>query len=359
MQHPVYNFSAGPSMLPKPVLEKVQNELLSYGGSGMSVMELSHRSQAFEEIIQQTEYLLRQLMNIPNHYKVLFLQGGASLQFSMVPLNLLHKHHHALYIETGSWSEKATQEAKRHGEVTVIASSKSNHYKNIPTIEEIKTEADYLHITTNNTIEGTRYHSLPTTGDIPLVADMSSNILSETYDVSKFGLIYAGAQKNLGPAGLTIVIIREDLIGHSSKDTPTMLNYETYATSASLYNTPPTFSIYVTKLVLEWLQALGGVAEIEKQNREKAALLYHFLDTSSLFHNDIDTESRSLMNIPFTTTSKGLNQQFLQYASDNGLFTLEGHRSVGGMRASIYNAMPMAGVQKLVECMKQFETNHK
>jgi phosphoserine aminotransferase len=357
----IYNFSAGPSVLPKPVLEKVQEEILSYQGIGMSVMEMSHRSTYFEEIIQQAEALLRQLMNIPNNYKVLFVQGGASLQFSMVPMNLLHQFHHAYYVNTGSWSEKAIQEAKKHGKVTILASSKEENYTRIPVINlnKIHGDADYLHITTNNTIEGTRYNEIPEIGDIPLIADMSSNILSEEYDVSKFGLIYAGAQKNIGPAGLTVVIIREELLGHYQIENPTMLNYETYSGSGSLYNTPPTFPIYVTKLVLEWLQDLGGVTAIESINREKASLLYNFFNESSMFENRVENSSRSLMNIPFTTRSDELNKKFLQVAASKGLITLEGHRSIGGMRASIYNAMPIEGVKKLVDCMKEFELENR
>jgi phosphoserine aminotransferase len=357
----IYNFSAGPSVLPKQVLEKVQEDLLSYQGLGISVMEMSHRSQHFEEIIQQAEDLLRQLMNIPTNYKVLFIQGGASLQFSMVPMNLLHQYHHAYYVNTGSWSEKAIKDAKKHGEVTILASSKEDNYTKIPAINlhDIQTNADYVHITTNNTIEGTRFHTIPETGSVPLVADMSSNILSEVYDVSKFGLIYAGAQKNIGPAGLTVVIVREDLLGGYQKENPTMLNYETYSESGSLYNTPPTFPIYVMKLVLEWLRDLGGITEMERINREKAALLYSFINDSSMFENRVEISSRSLMNIPFTTSSDQLNKQFLQVAASKGLLTLEGHRSTGGMRASIYNAMPIEGVKKLVECMKEFEIENR
>ncbi|WP_456275091.1 3-phosphoserine/phosphohydroxythreonine transaminase [Bacillus sp. AK128] len=357
----IYNFSAGPSVLPKPVLEKVQKELLSYQGLGMSVMEMSHRSSYFEEIILQAEALLRQLMNIPSNYKVLFIQGGASLQFSMVPMNLLNRSNRAYYVNTGSWSDKAFKEAQKHGEVTILASSKKQNYTEIPIIDTdaIDQSADYVHITTNNTIEGTRFLNIPETGDVPLVADMSSNILSEVYDVSKFGLIYAGAQKNIGPAGLTVVIVKEDLLGHFNKNNPTMLNYETYSTSGSLYNTPPTFPIYVTKLVLEWLRDLGGVEEMEKINREKASLLYQFIDESSMFENRVEESSRSLMNIPFTTSSDGLNKNFLQTASSKGLITLEGHRSTGGMRASIYNAMPIEGVKKLIDCMKEFEVENR
>ncbi|WP_459502431.1 3-phosphoserine/phosphohydroxythreonine transaminase [Bacillus sp. C1] len=357
----VYNFSAGPSILPLPVLEKVQKELLNYNGAGMSVIEMSHRSSQFQSIIDEASSLLRELMHIPENYDVLFLQGGASLQFSMVPLNVMSEHKRAGYILTGSWSKKALQEAQKHGEVEVIASSEGERFSTIPSVDvsTIPTKLDYIHITTNNTIEGTKYVELPQLENIPLVADMSSNILSEQYDVKKFGLIYAGAQKNLGPAGLTIAVVRKDLIGKAATSCPTMLNYETYSQNNSLYNTPPSFSIYVTKLVLEWLKEQGGVSAIEAQNRKKAALIYNFLDESTLFTSPVETKYRSLMNIPFTAPSNDLNEQFLQQAKTLGLVTLKGHRSVGGMRASIYNAMPVEGVQKLVDCMKDFELKNR
>ncbi len=357
----VYNFSAGPSILPLPVLEKVQKELLNYNGTGMSVMEMSHRSSQFQNIIGEASNLLRELMHIPENYDVLFLQGGASLQFSMVPLNVMTEHKRAGYVLTGSWSQKALQEAQKIGGAEVIASSEENHFSTIPHVDRsmISKELDYVHITTNNTIEGTKYVELPQLENIPLIADMSSNILSEEYDVEKFVLIYAGAQKNLGPAGLTIAIIRKDLIGKANTSCPTMLNYETYSKNNSLYNTPPSFSIYVTKLVLEWLKEQGGVPAIEEQNRKKAALLYSFLDESKLFTSPVDPAYRSLMNIPFTTPFNELNEQFLQKAKTLGLVTLKGHRSVGGMRASIYNAMPVEGVQKLVDCMKDFELENR
>ncbi len=357
----VYNFSAGPSILPLPVLEKVQRELLNYNRTGMSVIEMSHRSSEFQNIIDEASSLLRELMHIPENYDVLFLQGGASLQFSMVPLNLMNEHKRAGYVLTGSWSKKALQEAKKTGEVEVIASSEENHFSTIPHVDVsmIPKELDYVHITTNNTIEGTKYVQLPKLENIPLIADMSSNILSEEYDIEKFGFIYAGAQKNLGPAGLTIAIIRKDLIGKADTSCPTMLNYETYSKNNSLYNTPPSFSIYVTKLVLEWLKEQGGVSAIEEQNRKKAALLYDFLDESKLFTSPVDPAYRSLMNIPFTTPSNDLNEQFLQKAKTLGLVTLKGHRSVGGMRASIYNAMPVEGVQQLVDYMKDFELENR
>ncbi len=358
----IYNFSAGPSTLPLPVLEKVQAELLSYQGLGMSVMEMSHRSSYFENILNETEHNLRQLMSIPSNYKVLFVQGGASLQFSMVPMNLLNNHRQASYIHTGSWSEKAIQEASKFGEISILASSKDQNYTYIPKTEFASfptDQLDYVHITTNNTIEGTRFSQIPDTGSIPLVADMSSNILSEVYDVSKFGLIYAGAQKNLGPAGLTIVIVREDLVGKYSDEFPTMLNYQTYSKSNSMYNTPPTLSIYITKLVLDWLQEQGGIGAMEQMNKEKASILYNFLDESTLFKSKIQKSDRSLMNIPFTTDSSDLNYKFLQESEGQGLHSLEGHRSTGGMRASLYNAMPIDGVKSLVELMKKFEITYR
>jgi len=355
----VYNFSAGPSMLPLPVLEKAQKELVDYAGSGMSVMELSHRSSLFTEIIENAERLLRELLAVPAHYKVLFLQGGASQQFSMVPLNLMKKGK-AAYIHTGSWSAKAIKEGQKFGEIDVIASSEDKNFTYIPEVESLKLQKsyDYVHITTNNTIEGTAFHTFPETGDIPLVADMSSNIMSEEIDVSKFGVIYAGAQKNIAPAGLTIVIIRDDLIGGAAEDCPVMLDYKTHSGSGSMYNTPPTFAIYMAKLVFEWVRELGGIKEIESMNRKKASLLYDFLDSSVLFSSPVERESRSIMNIPFVTPSEDLNTDFIKAAKEAGLETLKGHRSVGGMRASIYNAMPVAGVEKLVEVMQAFERKY-
>ncbi|PGS47237.1 3-phosphoserine/phosphohydroxythreonine transaminase [Bacillus sp. AFS041924] len=352
----VFNFSAGPSVLPLPVLEKVQNELVSYGKAGMSVMEMSHRSTVFEGIIKNCESLLREILEIPTNYKVLFLQGGASTQFSMVPLNLLKKYKKAAFINTGSWSKKAISEAKKYGAVDVIASSEDKNFSYIPNLEDLDVSEsyDFVHITSNNTIEGTKYSTYPKTIS-PLVADFSSNILSEPIDVSKFGLIYAGAQKNIGPAGLTIVIIRDDLIGHADKLCPTMLDYKTHMEASSLYNTPPTFSIYVAMLVLEWIKESGGLSSIHQNNLLKAQLLYDFIDQSDLFSSPIEKESRSLMNIPFTSTTDELNKQFLAEANTAGLVNLEGHRSVGGMRASIYNAMPIEGVEKLVQFMSRFE----
>lgn len=356
----VYNFSAGPSMLPLEVLEKAQSELTNYAGSGMSVMELSHRSKWFTDIIESAEASLRRLMNIPDNYKVLFLQGGASTQFAMVPMNLFAGSKKADFVNTGSWSKKAIKEAQKYGDVRVIASSEDKNFSYIPAVTKdmIDPEADFVHITTNNTIEGTVFNAIPDTGDVPLVADFSSNILSEQVDVSKFGVIYAGAQKNIGPAGLTIVIIREDLIGKADSSVPTMLDYKTHADSDSLYNTPPTFGIYMAKLVFDWLEEMGGIPAMEKINRDKAAVLYDFLDQSSLFSSPINKADRSLMNIPFVTNSDELDALFVKEAKTKGLETLKGHRSVGGMRASIYNAMPAEGVQALVDFMKEFEQTH-
>ncbi|GAB3058060.1 3-phosphoserine/phosphohydroxythreonine transaminase [Virgibacillus ainsalahensis] len=357
----VFNFSAGPSMLPFPVLEKVKNEFLSYEESGMSVTELSHRSALFTEIIEDAERLLRELMQIPDNYKVLFLQGGASQQFAMVPMNLLVNSGKADFVNTGSWSKKAIKEAKKFGDIRVIASSEDENFTYIPKIDSsmIDSEADYVHITTNNTIEGTSYHEIPDTGEVPLVADMSSNILSEQVDVSKFGLIYAGAQKNIGPAGVTVVIIREDLIGQAADTCPAMMDYQTFSDSNSLYNTPPTFAIYMAKLVFEWLKERGGLQEMEHVNREKARLLYDFIEASDLYHSPVKKESRSLMNIPFIIPERDLDAQFVKEAKAAGLETLKGHRSVGGMRASIYNAMPLEGVKALIAFMNEFETKNK
>ncbi|MBC1650580.1 3-phosphoserine/phosphohydroxythreonine transaminase [Listeria booriae] len=352
-----YNFSAGPAILPVPVLEKVQKELLSYKGSGMSVMELSHRSDLFEEILGEAESLLRELMNIPENYKILFLQGGASLQFTMVPMNLMGGKK-AYFVNTGSWSEKAMEEAAKIGDIEVLASSKDKNFSYIPEIPRVPSDAAYLHITTNNTIEGTAIFTPPETGDVPLVADMSSNILSSVYDVSKFGLIYAGAQKNIGPAGLTIVIVREDLIGNVA-GLPSMLDYAVQAKNGSMYNTPATFAIYVSKLVFEWIKTQGGVAGIEALNRKKAGLLYDYLDASSMFSSPVNKADRSLTNVPFVTGSPDLDKLFIQEAEQLHFENLKGHRLVGGMRASIYNAFPYEGVQALTALMDQFVATHK
>ncbi|MDR1208826.1 MAG: 3-phosphoserine/phosphohydroxythreonine transaminase [Clostridiales bacterium] len=356
----VYNFSAGPSALPLPVLEKAAAELVNYGSAGMSVMEMSHRSKAYLEIITEAEASLRRLMAIPANYKVMFLQGGASMQFAQVPLNLLRKGK-ADFVKTGQWAKKAISEAKRFGAANVVASSEDKVFSYIPKLDPAAFDpgADYFHITMNNTIYGTRFTRLPETGGVPIVTDMSSSILSEVYDVSKFGLIYAGAQKNIGPAGVCVVIIREDLLGFNLPGTPTMLNYVTQVENGSMYNTPPTYGIYVAGLTFKWLEAFGGVAEIQKQNEAKAAAIYAYLDESSLFRGTVVPEDRSLMNIPFVTGSDELDAKFVKEASAAGLVNLKGHRSVGGMRASVYNAMPMEGAKALIDFMKKFETDNK
>ncbi len=355
----VFNFAAGPSTLPLEVLKKAQGELLDYNGCGMSVMEMSHRSADFDSIIKDAEKLIRELMEIPENYSVMFLQGGASTQFAMVPLNLFGKNRKADYIVTGAWSKKAAEEADLYGTANIIASSEDKNYSYIPKAAGFSKDADYVHITMNNTIYGTRYTWVPETGDIPLVADMSSNILSEKVDVSKYALIYAGAQKNLAPAGVTLAIVRKDLIGRHMDTTPTMLRYKIHADKDSLYNTPPCYTIYILKLVLEWAKQLGGVEALEKANRKKADLLYSFLDESEFYTGTAAKEDRSLMNVPFVLPKEELSSKFLAGAKENGLVALKGHRSVGGMRASIYNAMPYEGVEKLVEYMKKFEGANK
>ncbi|ANX00505.1 3-phosphoserine/phosphohydroxythreonine aminotransferase [Thermoclostridium stercorarium subsp. leptospartum DSM 9219] len=356
----VYNFSAGPATLPEEVLQRAREEMLDWHGSGMSVMEMSHRSKWFEEIIKQAEADLRELMNIPSNYKVLFLQGGAWTQFAMVPLNLMKKGK-ADYVNSGYWSKKAIGEARKFGKVNVVASSEDANFSYIPELypETFSKDADYFYITTNNTIYGTRYTKLPDTGNVPLVADMSSNILSEVYDVTKFGLIFAGAQKNMGPAGVVVVIVREDLIAEVNPEVPTMLQYKVHAENNSLFNTPPCYSIYVCGLVFQWLKKLGGVPEMQKINEEKAKILYDFIDNSNMFKGTAKKEDRSLMNVTFITGNKDLDAKFVKEAEEHGLVNLKGHRSVGGMRASIYNAMPVEGVKKLVEFMKEFETRNK
>ena len=357
----VYNFSAGPSMLPESVLSKAQKEMLSYGKSDMSVMEMSHRSKVYDEIIVGADQTLRDIMAIPANYKILFLQGGASSQFAMVPLNLLGLTKRADYVNTGTWAIKAFKEASRYGKVNIVASSEDTNFNRIPELDPrtFDRHADYFHITTNNTIEGTRFTSIPDTGSVPLVADMSSNILSEVFDVYKFGLIFAGAQKNMGPAGVTVVIIREDLTGNAMDITPTMFKYKIHADERSLYNTPPTYGIYVCKLVFEWVKEIGGVAAMQKINEEKAKMLYDFLDESAMFKGTVVKKDRSLMNVPFVTPDKELDAKFIKEAAGNGLIELKGHRLTGGMRASIYNAMPAEGVIKLVDFMKKFEVDNK
>lgn len=357
----VYNFSAGPSMLPLEVLEKAQKEFVCYKDSGMSVLEMSHRSKTYEDIQSQAEKTLRELMQIPQNYKVLFLQGGASTQFAMIPLNLMNKNKKADYVVTGQWAKKAAQEAARYGKVNIVASSEQSKFNHIPELkkENFDVEADYFYITVNNTVFGTRYTQLPDTGNVTLVGDMSSSILSEQIDITKFGVLYAGAQKNIGPAGLTIVIIREDLIGNAMDFTPTMLKYDIHAENDSMYNTPPTYSIYFAGLVFEWVKQQGGVSAMQKRNEEKAKILYDFLDSSSLFKGTVVPKDRSLMNIPFVLPSKELDEKFVKQATANGFVNLKGHRIVGGMRASIYNAMPLEGVKELVEFMKEFEMQNK
>lgn len=365
----VYNFSAGPSCLPEEVLSECAAEMLDYKGTGQSVMEMSHRSKAFEPIIQDAEAMVRKLMNVPENYKVLFLQGGGSTQFAMVAQNLGIRSGKAAYIETGVWAKKAAAEAKKLGvDVDVIASSKDKGYSYIPRVEKVEGDYDYVYICLNNTIMGTHYEYLPETGDIPLVADISSCVLSEPLDISKFGMVFAGAQKNLAPAGVTLVIIREDLITDSPRaGTPTMLCYKTHADADSMYNTPPCYTIYVLGKVLHWIETNGGAEGMLKRNREKADYLYNFLDSSDFYHATAEKGSRSLMNVPFLTKysaeatdeaslakEKEINDKFVKEAAAAGLVNLKGHRLVGGMRASIYNAMSLDGVKALVEFMKKF-----
>lgn len=357
----VYNFSAGPSMLPEAVLRKAAEEMLDYEGSGQSVMEMSHRSKIYGTIIQGAESLLREVMNIPDNYKVLFLQGGASTQFAAIPMNLMTKNKKADYVITGQWAKKACAEAKKYGEVNVVASSADKTFSYIPKLDPstFSKDADYFYICMNNTIYGTVYHELPDTGDIPLVADISSCILSCPIDVTKFGVLYAGAQKNMAPAGLTVVIVREDLIGNAMDITPTMLDWKTHADNGSMYNTPPCYTIYMAKLVLEWIKnEVGGLDKMYELNQKKADLLYNFLDSSKMFRGTVVPEDRSLMNVPFVTDSEELNAKFIKEATEKGFVNLKGHRTVGGMRASIYNAMPYEGVKALVDFMAEFEKNN-
>ena len=358
----VYNFSAGPSMLPEEVLEKAASEMLNYEGSGMSVMEMSHRSPVYEKIIAEAETLLRKVMEIPDNYKVLFLQGGASTQFAAVPLNLMNGSKKADYVLSGQFSTKAYQEAQKYGDAKAIASSKEQNFAFVPHItkEQVRSDADYVHICFNNTIYGTKFSYIPDVGEVPLVADMSSCILSEPFDVSKFGMIYAGAQKNMAPAGLTVVIVREDLLGKARAETPTMLDYKIMADNGSMYNTPPCYCIYIAKLVYEWIERLGGLKSMKEHNEKKAKLLYDYLDNQSYYIAPVAKESRSMMNVTFITGNTDLDKKFCGEASANGLVNLKGHRSVGGMRASIYNAMPLAGVERLVAFMQDFaEKNPK
>ena len=353
----IYNFSAGPAVLPLPVLEQAQRDLIELPGVGMSILEVSHRSAIFEQVIAKAEGDLRELAGIPANYKVLFLQGGASLQFSMVPMNLLPEGRTADYIITGSWTDKAAKEAKKVGAVNIAATSAADNFGRIPTQSEwtLTPDAAYLHITSNNTIEGTQWHSEPNVGDVPLITDASSDILSRPIEISKYGLIYAGAQKNLGPAGTTIVIIRGDLLQRSSKSLHTMLNYATHAENGSLYNTPPVFAIYGVGLVLQWLRAQGGLQAIAKVNQRKAAKLYAEIDRTGFYRPTANKDDRSLMNVTFRLPSEALEKQFVKESTTAGFDGLKGHRSVGGMRASIYNAFPEDGIDGLVDFMREFE----
>jgi phosphoserine aminotransferase len=356
----IFNFSAGPAVLPRPVLEEAQRDLVELPGVGMSVMEISHRSKTFDEIIQGAEADMRELGRIPANYKVLFLQGGASTQFSMVPMNVLTPGATADYIMTGEWSKKALKEAKKVGATHVAGSTESEHFKRIPKQSELQFTpgACYAHMTSNNTIYGTEWHYLPDTGGIPLVADTSSDMFSRPIDTSKYALIYAGAQKNLGPSGVTVVIVRDDLLARSQESLPTMLNLRTQAENNSLYNTPPVFGIYILRLVLKWLKGHGGLEAIQKVNEHKAKILYDEIDRTSFWKPHADKDSRSLMNITFKLPTEDLDKLFVKEATAAGFDGLKGHRSVGGLRASIYNAFPAEGVTALVSFMQQFERKH-
>lgn len=357
----VYNFSAGPSMLPEKVLKECADQMMNYNGSGMSVMEMSHRSKVYDAIIVDTKQRLRDVMNIPEDYEILFLQGGASTQFAMVPMNLMTGSGKADYVLTGQFSTKAYQEAKKYGDAAAAASTKEANFTYIPAQEDLvlRPDADYVHICENNTIYGTKWNYTPDTGNVPLVSDMSSCILSQPVDVTKYGMIYAGAQKNMAPAGVTVVIIRKDLIKEPMPFAPTMFNYGTMAANDSMYNTPPCWCIYVLGLVLKWIQEeVGGLEEMEKINKAKAALLYSFLDESRLFKNPVRPDCRSMMNATFVTGDADLDAKFCSEAAKAGFVSIKGHRSVGGMRASIYNAMPTEGVAKLVDFMAEFEKNN-
>ncbi len=356
----VFNFSAGPAMLPTAVLERAQAEMLDWNGSGMSVMEMSHRGKEFMSIAEKAEADLRQLLAIPANYKVLFLQGGASSQFSMVPINLLNGRDSADYLLTGQWSKKAIAEGKRYCKVNVIADTGDSNFTTVPAADSLdfSTDAAYVHYTPNETIVGVEFPYVPDTGDVPLVADMSSTILSRPIDVSKYGVIYAGAQKNIGPAGVTVVIVRDDLVGHAADTMPVMFDYKTHADSGSMYNTPPTYSWYLSGLVFDWLLQQGGLEAMAATNRRKAEKLYAAIDASDFYANPVALECRSWMNVPFILANAELDAKFLEEAGDNGLTTLKGHRSVGGMRASIYNAMPEEGVDALIAFMADFEQRY-
>ena len=355
--HRVYNFSAGPAVLPVSVLEEIQRDLVSLPGVGMSILEISHRSAAFEAILAQAEADIRTLANIPSNYSVLFLQGGASLQFSMVPMNLLTAGATADYIDSGSWAEKAIKEAKRVGNVNVAATTKGENYSRVPRHDELKLTpgAAYVHMTSNNTIEGTEYKDLPAVGDVPLVSDTSSDMFSRPIDISRHALIYSGAQKNMGPAGVTVVIVREDMLQRSSKSMPTMLNYAVHAENGSMYNTPPAFAVYALGLVMKWLIGTGGLTAIATTNQRKADKLYSEIDRTGFYRGTAETTCRSLMNVTFRLATEDLEKQFIRQSTAAGLDGLKGHRSVGGMRASIYNAFPEEGVDALVSFMREFE----
>ena len=355
----IYNFSAGPAVLPKSVLARAQAEMLDWRGSGMSVMEMSHRGKEFTSILEKTEADLRTLLNIPSNYKVLFLQGGAIAENAMIPLNLLAGKA-ADYVVTGSWSKRSVEDARAFGQIDIAASNEAEHFTHVPAYAswKLNKNAAYVHICTNETINGVEFDGLPNTGDVPIVADMSSHILSRPIDVSKFGVIYAGAQKNIGPAGLCIVIVRDDLLESASKLTPAVFNWKTQAANQSMINTPPTYGIYIAGLVFEWLLAQGGVAAIEQKNRAKAKLLYDYIDSGLFYSNNIAINNRSRMNVPFFLREDSLNDAFLKGADTAGLLQLKGHRIVGGMRASIYNAMSIEGVQALIAYMKAFESAH-
>ncbi|MEE9355465.1 MAG: 3-phosphoserine/phosphohydroxythreonine transaminase [Methylococcaceae bacterium] len=356
----VYNFSAGPSTLPEAVLQTAQRDMLDWQDSGMSVMEMSHRGKQFSSIAEKLESDFRQLLSIPSSYKVLFLQGGATGQFAAVPMNLLQGKTVASYLSTGLWSEKAIKEAKKYCTVNVAASSETQGFTSIPerSTWDIDTNSAYLHYTSNETINGVEFQERPDSSGLQLVVDMSSNILSREIDIEKYGLIYAGTQKNMGPAGVTVVIVREDLLGETMGGIPTIVDYKAQIKSGSMLNTPPTYNWYLVGLVLEWLKNQGGVKAMEVINIRKASKLYQAIDVSSIFYNAVDINCRSRMNVPFSLHDDALNKPFLAFAADNGLVTLEGHRSVGGMRASIYNAMPEQGVDMLIECMSEFERSH-
>ena len=356
MSERIFNFNAGPAALPIEVLEDVQKDLLNYKGEGLSVMEMSHRSKTFDSIIKDAESGLKKIMGLPDNYKVIFMQGGATMQFAAVPLNLLKTGQSADYINTGSWSKKAIQEAQKLGrQVNVIASSEDTNFNYIPKDFSVNPDAAYLHITSNNTIFGTQWQDYPDTGNIPLICDMSSDVNCREVDISKFDLIYAGAQKNMGPSGVTIVIIREDLLEQSPDDIPTMTSYKIIGGKDSLYNTPPTFGIYLIKLVTEWIEKNGGLSELEKINKKKAELLYNEIDKSDFYKGTVEKDSRSIMNVTFRLPSEDLEKQFVAESTAAGMIGLKGHRSVGGIRASIYNAVPLKAVEALIDFMQNFE----